>query len=55
MRPIGVLSLDDIARYAIERPFEKGLQHVVETLAAVCQPRQLEPRARKGAPVSAQE
>lgn len=38
-RPIGVLSLNDIARYAASSEIGDGLDHeVAHTLAAICQP-----------------
>lgn len=40
LRPIGLLSLDDIARQAVKHPAPDEMRRVVETLAAACQPRQ---------------
>jgi CBS domain-containing protein len=39
-RPIGLLSLNDVVRHAASAPRKDGVERgVVETLAAVCQPR----------------
>jgi CBS domain-containing protein len=46
-RPVGVLSLNDIARYAASARKKDGLEReVTQTLAAICQPR---PRAAQQA------
>lgn len=39
-RPVGLLSLNDLVRHAASAPTKEGVEReVVETLAAVCQPR----------------
>lgn len=39
-RPVGLISLNDLARYAVSAPKKNGTEReIVETLAAVCRPR----------------
>jgi CBS domain-containing protein len=52
-RPIGVLSLNDIARYAASARKKGGLDHdVTQTLAAICRPRPRAQAAREAQPTA---
>jgi CBS domain-containing protein len=52
-RPIGLVSLNDVARYAASARKENGLdREVTQTLAAICQPR---PRATRADALPSQE
>jgi CBS domain-containing protein len=52
-RPVGLLSLNDIARYAASSRKKNGIdREVTQTLAAICQPR---PHAREAQPQAQQQ
>jgi predicted transcriptional regulator len=52
-RPIGVLSLNDIARYAASARKKEGVEsELTQTLAAICRPRTQGPVAQRVQPLS---
>ena len=52
-RPIGVLSLNDIARYAASARKKEGIEsELAQTLAAICRPRTQGPVAQKVQPLA---
>jgi CBS domain-containing protein len=54
--PVGLLSFNDIARYAASSRKKNGIdQHVTQTLAAICQPRPHAQAAREAQPQAQQQ